>query len=330
MILIITTNTGETTTDIVCDYLESLSMPYYRLNMESFLSKVSNIALTNVREKIIELTGTEKMLLWFRRGYVLDVSPIIHNDNDSFFTHKILNQLTDEIEIMQSWFVNQLQRYWPIVNHYENVQVNKLEVLSLANDIGIKTPATFVSEDLNFLEEWLTQKTRLITKPLSQIKTLQTKDKIYRQVTKEVKLDDIKGLKESGNEIMFSLFQEFIPKQGDVRVFYLNGKCFSVLIFTNESDKSKIDGRNFDVTKPVRMVALNLPDDLISKIQELATKLKLEACSIDFVLGEDAEFYFLEVNPVGQFGWISEICGANLHFEFANYLINKYNEKYAV
>lgn len=41
--------------------------------------------------------------------------------------------------------------------------------------------------------------------------------------------------------------------------------------------------------------------------------LKLESGSLDFIVTPDNEYYFLEVNPVGQFNFVSEIC--NYHIE---------------
>lgn len=328
MILVISTNKGEVTTDIVCEYLKKKSMPFFRLNMESFFNKTSHISLTNIKEQIIQKTGCEKIVIWFRRGYLLDTQPLFDAENTSHNTHKVITQLVDEINTWQSWIVESLQKTWPIVNIHQNVRVNKLSILSMALEIGFNVPRTFMTEDIDFVEDWLTNESMLISKPLSDVKSFHTDDKIYRQITKKVTIEDLQDLKQEKRKILVSLFQEFIPKKGDVRVFYLNGKCFPVLIATNKSSKNQVDGRNFDMKNPVKMSPITLPKETISKIKVLLDTLSLETCSVDFVLGEDNLLYFLEINPVGQFGWISETCSADLYNEFADYLIKKYNENY--
>ncbi|CEJ68525.1 hypothetical protein BN1195_00813 [Chryseobacterium oranimense G311] len=47
--------------------------------------------------------------------------------------------------------------------------------------------------------------------------------------------------------------------------------------------------------------------------------------SIDMIKGRDGNYYFLEVNPSGQFRMTSLPCNYNLHFEVAKFLkkINK-------
>ena len=51
--------------------------------------------------------------------------------------------------------------------------------------------------------------------------------------------------------------------------------------------------------------------------------LKLKNGSIDIIKGIDNEYYFLEVNPVGQFGMVSKPCNYNIE----NFISKKLNEK---
>ena len=49
------------------------------------------------------------------------------------------------------------------------------------------------------------------------------------------------------------------------------------------------------------MISYNLPIDLQSKLDKLMKKLDLNSGSIDMLKTEEGEFFFIEVNPVGQF-----------------------------
>ena len=46
----------------------------------------------------------------------------------------------------------------------------------------------------------------------------------------------------------------------------------------------------------------------------------LNTGSIDMILTPEGDYYFLEVNPVGQFGMISHPCNFYLEEKVANFL----------
>ncbi len=86
-------------------------------------------------------------------------------------------------------------------------------------------------------------------------------------------------------------------------------------IFSQMGEESSLDFREVDVNgnHPNRMVPFTLPGDVASKIRKLMKNLRLESGSLDFIVTPDDEYYFFEVNPVGQFDFLNEIC--NYHIE---------------
>jgi D-alanine-D-alanine ligase-like ATP-grasp enzyme len=51
--------------------------------------------------------------------------------------------------------------------------------------------------------------------------------------------------------------------------------------------------------------------------------LSLKTGSVDFILDQNDKYYFLEVNPIGQFGMVSYPCNYNLEKKVAYFLINE-------
>ncbi|MDO9254630.1 MAG: hypothetical protein Q7U54_03885 [Bacteroidales bacterium] len=49
-------------------------------------------------------------------------------------------------------------------------------------------------------------------------------------------------------------------------------------------------------------------------------KLKLNMGSIDIIKSIEGKYYFLEINPVGQYDFVSFHCNYNIHMEIAKYL----------
>jgi glutathione synthase/RimK-type ligase-like ATP-grasp enzyme len=90
-------------------------------------------------------------------------------------------------------------------------------------------------------------------------------------------------------------------------------------IFSQMDSKSRLDFRDVDVngSHPNRMVPFTLPKNIRLKIDRLMKKLKLESGSIDMIVSPDNEYFFLEVNPVGQFNFISELCNYYIEKDIA-------------
>lgn len=115
-----------------------------------------------------------------------------------------------------------------------------------------------------------------------------------------------------------SLVQEYIEKFFELRIFYINKKVFTAAIFSQSDETTKVDFRNYNKKKPNRVVPYNLPLQIEDKISNFMNSIGMESGSIDIVVSSLCKYYFLEVNPVGQFGWISKKCNFQIEKTFAN------------
>lgn len=111
----------------------------------------------------------------------------------------------------------------------------------------------------------------------------------------------------------YSLVQEYIDKKADIRVFYINGQIHATAIISQNDKQTKVDFRNYNKEKPNRIVPFNMPECEKVKLVKLMRIMDYESGSIDYALDKDNNLLFLEINPVGQYGFISEKC--NLHLD---------------
>jgi D-alanine-D-alanine ligase-like ATP-grasp enzyme len=51
-------------------------------------------------------------------------------------------------------------------------------------------------------------------------------------------------------------------------------------------------------------------------------ELNLDTGSIDMILDRKNEYVFLEVNPTGQFGWLSKSCNYYIEKEVAKHMLS--------
>lgn len=96
---------------------------------------------------------------------------------------------------------------------------------------------------------------------------------------------------------------------------------YSMAIFSQLNAHSEVDWRKSQHEQNTRSVPFLLPKKYEKPIHRLMVKLGLKTGSLDFIVNKDGQLIFLEVNPVGQFGMVSELCNYSLYHKFASFII---------
>ena len=300
MILIIT-NSNDLTTNEVVKWLILLKKKFIRTNN-------NEIFKIKVKEKRIFLKGIQNEFyldeissVWYRRGS-------IRFYKESYNNVAVNRYMTETYYWLADFILKTLESKRHI-NKQSNSSVNKLWVLKIAKEVGLKVPSYFLSDNLNNVELGKT-----ITKTLNEGgMILDYKDDmdalIYTTVVNKIKK----------TSFFPTFFQEKIKKDFDLRVFYLNKKIWSFAIISQNDKKTEVDFRRYNDERPNRIVKYELPKEVESKIRLIMRELDLNSGSLDFVRSNN-EFYFLEINPIGQFGNFSLFCNVNLEKEIAKYL----------
>lgn len=196
--------------------------------------------------------------------------------------------------------------------------INKLNLLIVAEQFDLSIPDTIVTNNKRELLDFSKKYKKIITKPISEIFTtkLDGKDKVT--YTKFITKEFSRSLPKI---FPVSLFQQYIEKEYEIRIFYLDGKLYPMAIFSQSSNKTKVDFRNYDYKKPNRCVPYALPKYVELKLLSYMANLKFEASSIDMIkCRETGNYYFLEVNPWGQFGMVSDLCNYYIEKKIAEVL----------
>ena len=114
------------------------------------------------------------------------------------------------------------------------------------------------------------------------------------------------------------LLQAFVPKMADLRVFFLEGRCWTIALFPQSAEASvdhRVEGLAGSRAAPYR-----LPAGPAAAIADFMSAVGLNTGSLDLVLRPDGGHVFLEVNPSGQFSAVGRICGVDLEGEVARTL----------
>jgi glutathione synthase/RimK-type ligase-like ATP-grasp enzyme len=192
-----------------------------------------------------------------------------------------------------------------------------LQAIFEANRLGLSTPETAIVSTRAELAAFLEKHDRVITKGILRNSFGKFLKFNIGCLTKLVTQTELNNVTETFG---LSLIQQYIEKYCELRIFYLDGIFYPCAIFSQSDENTKIDFRQYDSANPIRIVRFTLPEGIQSALILLMQRLNLSSGSIDMILTSQNEYYFLEVNPIGQFGFISHKCLYNLESKIAEYL----------
>ena len=251
---------------------------------------------------------------WLRRGVLSFNIPI---DLESF-SMPIKEHIIQEVSFIKEYIYSYSLK---LGNFHREINNNRLINILIAKECGFKVPNTMVTTSKADLLSFIEKHSSIVAKPIhnGHLSFKHDNIKYDRKGTQILDYDFISKLE---SRFSPSLFQEYIDKDIELRVFYLKGKFFPMAIFSQLDEKTKYDYRNYNKIKPNRDVPFKLNLEIENKISEFMKKSALETGSIDIILTPNGEYYFLEVNPTGQFGWVSVDCNYYIEREIALNLIN--------
>lgn len=312
--ILVISSEDDISTEEVLGWLSYYNIPFVRINDQDKLS----INRIDVNNAVIELTVNNDTIInlaafkhfWYRRGFFnFDIKG---NSNTLVFKDYLSRELDKVSELIEFYIEKSFHINKPSDNH-----INKLKALTIAQSLGIPIPHTEIYPSIPL-------KDNLITKGISELGgKIKLPDSIifYGKGVHVLNNDDFQN-----REIFPSLFQNYIEKKYEIRSFYLHGRFQSMAIFSQQNEQTKYDFRNYDYDRPNRCVPYKLPNEMEDKLHKLMQILNINCGSMDIIFGEDNNYYFLEVNPIGQFQWLSKNCNYFIERQIAECLKPTDNE----
>lgn len=330
--IIIFTNENDLSTLEVAKRLKNKGLEVYIINPEENIFKFSHINSNgiyfyhNIEKKIVNLL--QATACWWRRtglGF--------KNFFDNTFTYNHLakqeqnlleilkgNQsiINTELSTLKDYIFNKIFETCPInLGHPELFGLNRLVTLDLAKKHGFITPYFEVlSNTEQFSGSFLDN--NFVTKALNEGLYHLINGKSYYTYTE---LHDKNSFLNTKIPIFPSLIMNLIDKKFEIRTFYIDGHFYSMAIFSQSNKQTEVDFRKYSESKPNRNEPFKLPKEIENKLDKLFREIGLNTGSVDFIVDENDNYVFLEINPVGQYGMTSEPCNYNLDDVIAKYLI---------
>lgn len=316
--VLIFSNKGDISTSYVIRWLNYWGCEWKRVNeANTFFSLIEtdDIEIDNI--KLLNIYS-----IWYRRNIFKDerfrLNHLLYDINQQD-RRKLINHIIDEQKILLSFLTKKYLSKMKSINTADNVNISKLVQLKAAKKTGINKPESYIVSSKKELYYLILKHKKLATKPLSEALFLNgnVDSSDFGTYTQQISLSNYDSFPENFYPIFI---QNYIEKLIEVRSFYLSGNFYSMAMFTQNDNQTAIDFRRYNFDKPTRTVPFKLPDNIEQKLHELMCKLNLNCGSLDILVDKSYNFYFLEVNPVGQFGMVSIPCNYYLEKIIANAL----------
>jgi glutathione synthase/RimK-type ligase-like ATP-grasp enzyme len=201
---------------------------------------------------------------------------------------------------------------------------DKLTQLVVADQVGLATPTTRYLCDLSAAADFAdAHGGQIVYKPFTPYLGPPRRDghitELYSQV---VSARELRAQAADDLVATPGIFQPYVEKAFELRVVYVGGTIFACRIESQQSAVADKDWRRYDLANTPHLVH-ELDPTVEKQIDELMRRMELRFGSLDFIVTPEGEHVFLEVNPVGQFGWIVAQTGLPIYERLADLLIDQ-------
>ena len=305
---LILSTTTDYSTDLICVELEKRGLKYLRLNRDRFTEYEINYALQdnvlNVKmgDTWYELSTQCVNSIYFRAPVFLRTTGKSYSLEEQLKRSQWSAFIRNLIVFDKAVWVN----YPPSVYQAEN----KLYQLKIAKECGMAVPETYVG---NALPDNIRPEKIYIVKSLDTALFYDNGKEMFTYSTM------ISGQELFGSEIKLApiILQEYLEHKTDLRVTVVGDQIFPVAIMKHgkaiAGDWRKSSKDDLDYT-PVK-----LPQIVNNQILELMRSLRLTFGGVDLALVGDT-YYFIEVNPTGEWGWLASSVGIPIDKAIVNCL----------
>lgn len=305
---LIISNSNDFTSDFICIRLNKLKKRYLRINRDEF-SEYNIVWNINTGELNIVIEG---------------VNYLINNTLEAIYYRapvyiRYYSKSTKEDQLYKSqWmaFIKNLMYFdnaiWinnPAMTYKAE---NKMLQLKYAKQIGFNIPMTRV---INSSCDELESNTKYIIKSIDTL--------LLRYDEKEAFLysNILEGSKINSAELNLSpiVVQEFLNPKIDLRVTVIKDQVYTAKIV--KDGKGVYDDWRKEKDN-VKFLSYKLPRDIEEKCILLVKKLGLIYGGIDLAIVND-KYYFIEINPTGEWAWLIDNPGFNIDEKIVDVLIGQ-------
>lgn len=321
--LLILTDKNDVHAHAVIEELNLLEVPFFRLNLDvaslkkSIVTYGSGAWSINQAKRIFK--SSEISCVWVRKCFV-ELS--LEEQENGEIDFKIWKNEWNKTLLGLYSALRHLPWLNPWRKGYE--AENKFLQMEIAEKVGFKLPPSIVSNDKASLVAFEKKHGEVALKLMHQDMYKKANEFVGLYVNK-LEVGALKKFKaKEENPIVL---QKYIEKKFEIRYTVIGTHHFVCKIESQFSEKAKIDWRRYDIPNTPHS-AIDPPSEIRNKVNRFMRKLNIEYGALDFIVDPDGNWYFLEVNAMGQFLWIEELAGLKISREIARWAKKNINLRF--
>jgi glutathione synthase/RimK-type ligase-like ATP-grasp enzyme len=294
------------------DYLRfNLDDIPYQANVRYIISNDSAVSIAfNIDNQTIDISNISLVVLRDFDVYTLNSAGSELGDTFSF------QQWSDAMRTIQSRLT------CPWINSLDSTQRadDRLKQLSTAKDVGFSIPNTLITNDPTAAHDFYKINNGDIVAKALHHHRVEVKGKVYSMYTHRLAHTDVSKLE----NLVYApcVLQQWLCKQSELRVTVVGDEVFATKIDFRTDSKRQDDMHRCSMTD-LSKSTFKLPDATIEQCIKIVNSLGLEYGAIDFLVGENEELTFLEVNAVGDWYWIERETGQPITAAMVNLIQEK-------
>ena len=313
--VLILTHLDDSHASSVRDYLNKRKVENFTVVTENLLRDYK-IGFSS--EDLIYTLGNESGTIELTPSWNIWNRRIMIPDRNKGMPKDLQDLVTDECE--KTWDGLLMAHKGKVVNRPQNhfYANSKLDQIKFALENGMYVPDTIVTNDPINLRDFYEKHKGNICFKLQKgavIRTPEGNKVIYTNKVTEEQMRNASLV--SGHP---SLFQEYIDKEFEIRVVATDKTATGIAIHSQDSEISKVDYRRYDLEN-VKYNQIELPKNVRNFCSSMLSHYGLHFGAFDFIYSKEGKYFFLELNPNGQWLWLEEQSGYNLTKEVADNLI---------
>lgn len=241
--------------------------------------------------------------VWFRKPYGFGTSGFVESIKDPVQRAAVAKEARDLIDGLSMALGS---KFW--LNSLEDLNRARLKPyqLHLAKAVGMLVPESIITSDPEAARNFCAQRPTVL-KPLAEPHLAY--DSSSRVVETTLMTEEhIRGLDLIRSQPI--LLQRYIDKQCELRVTCVGEELFVArqTLTGGQFSTKVVDWRALQGTNESIYTPADLPPGIAVSIRGLLRELRLGFAAMDLAVDQRGEYYFLEVNPNGQWlGYTDEI-----------------------
>ena len=315
-VILIISNKWDVSVDFIVKELRQRNKEFIRLNTEIFPKPNCHASFPDFSfvisdgYKKLELANNLKSVLFRRPGKPFDNFEKEHKKLTPALTHS-----RDQWHAFIEGILCLNDVLWINNPKYNDIMENKIMQLKKASEIGFNIPKTCITSDKKQAEKFLNKcNGEIIAKSLySPLIEYEKKDFfIFTNL-----INSFKDVSRSEIEIAPIIFQEYLKEKIDYRVTVVGDKIFPVRIESSENYNVPVDWRT--KKNGLRFIPTDIPKNVAQKCIKFVSGNNLIFGAIDLIRVSDI-YYFLEINPNGEWGWLQKCAKLPIAETITDYL----------